>query len=607
MDSLVVFPVAIPLLTATLLIAGRWLLPLRVVELIGIASAGSAVVLSVLVFADARDELVVHWFGGWQPRHGIALGISFAVDPLGAGLAVLAGVLVTAALVYSYHYYEEAGALYHVLMLVFLGGMSGFAFSGDLFNLFVFFALMGVAAFALTAYRIEEVGPIQGAINFAVTNSIAGVMLLLGVTLLYGHTGALSLAQIGNALGGEKPDGLLVVAFLLIATAFFVKAAIVPFHFWLADAYAVAPSPVCAVLAGVMSDLGIYGLARVYWSVFEGPLGEYESRLRALLVALGILTALTGALMCFLQHHLKRLLAYSTISDMGILLAGIALLESQGLAGVAVYVLAHGFLKGALFLATGIVLQRRRTVDEFRLRGRGRSLPLVATAFIACAVGLAGLPPLGVSLGHSLLGEGARTVGYAWLPAVLALASAVTAAAIFRVWARVFLGLGPVDAASRTRETGEREPEHEREGAGGRRRRAVLTAPMLALATAGVLVFVLPGLPESAERSAERFVDRPAYTAAVLEGRTPPLPAEPPPHRVSFSSLLYGVGSVLGAALLAALSLIEPRRQLAKLTSRAAPVVGVLRTAHSGHVGDYVAWLTAGSAALGILVTLALT
>jgi multicomponent Na+:H+ antiporter subunit D len=605
MDSLVVFPVAIPLVTATLLVAVGWLLPLRIAEVIGIASAGSAAVVSGLVFADARDELVVHWFGGWEPRDGVALGISFTVDPLGAGLAVLAGVLVTAALVYSYHYYEEAGALYHVLMLVFLGGMSGFAFSGDLFNLFVFFALMGVAAFALTAYRIEEIGPIQGAINFAVTNSIAGVMLLLGVTLLYGHTGALNLAQVGRAVAGEEPGGLLLVAFLLIATAFFVKAAIVPFHFWLADAYAVAPSPVCAVLAGVMSDLGIYGLARVYWTVFEGPFAEYESRLRALLVALGILTALTGALMSFLQHHLKRLLAYSTISDMGILLAGMALLESQGLAGVAVYLLAHGFLKGALFLAIGIVLQRRRTVDEFELRGRGRGLPVVATAFIACAVGLAGLPPVGVSLGHSLLGEGAKTVGYEWLPAVLALASAVTAAAMFRVWARVFLGLGPVDDASRTREMGEREDE--REGAGGRRRRAVLTAPMLALATAGLLVLLLPGLPARAERSAEQFVDRPAYTAAVLEGRTSPISGKPQPRRVTFSSLLYGTGAVLGAALLATLSLIQPRRQLAKLTSRAAPVVGVLRTAHSGHVGDYVAWLTTGSAALGILLTLALS
>jgi multicomponent Na+:H+ antiporter subunit D len=262
-------------------------------------------------------------------------------------------------------------------------------------------------------------------------------------------------------------------------------------------------------------------------------------------------------------------------------------------------------LKGALFLAIGIVLQQRRTVDEFELRGRGRGLPLVSAAFIACAVGLAGLPPVGVSLGHSLLGEGARTVGYAWLPAVLALASAVTAAAMFRVWARVFLGLGPVEAASRAREIGERE--HEGRGIGGRRRRGVLTAPMLALAIASLFALLLPGLPASAERSADRFVDRDAYTAAVLEGRTSSFEATPPPHRVTFSSLLYGSGSVLGAALLAALSLIEPRRRLATFTTRAAPVVGVLRTAHSGHVADYVAWLTAGCATLGILLTLALT
>jgi multicomponent Na+:H+ antiporter subunit D len=361
MDSLVALPVAIPLLAAAMFVAVRVFVPLRIYELAGIGVAAATSVVSAVILAGTRDELLVHWFGGWEPREGVAVGISFAADPFGAGLALLASVLVTAALVFSWHFYEDAGPLYPILMLLFLGGMTGFALSGDLFNMFVFFELMGVAAYALTAYRIEDVGPIQGAINFAVTNSIGGVLLLAGTALLYGRTGALNLAQLGEAVDGTA-GGVLVVAFLLVAVGFLVKAAVVPFHFWLADAYAVAPLPVCAVLAGVMSDLGVYGIARVYWTVFEGSLGPHEAGLRALLVAVGVLSALVGAVMCFLQRHLKRLLAYSTISDVGVFLAGIGLLQPKALAGVGLYVVAHGYLtpgggfQGGVLLAAAAAL-----------------------------------------------------------------------------------------------------------------------------------------------------------------------------------------------------------------------------------------------------------
>src|SRR5207247_8220992 len=137
---------------------------------------------------------------GWQPRHGVALGVAFSVDPLAAALAALAAVLTTASLVFSWRYFDEVATLFHVLMLVFLAGMVGFALSADLFNMFVFFELMGVCAFTLTGYRIDQPGPLQGGLNFAVTNSIAAFLILTGIGLLYGRTGALNLAQIGQSL-----------------------------------------------------------------------------------------------------------------------------------------------------------------------------------------------------------------------------------------------------------------------------------------------------------------------------------------------------------------------------------------------------------------------
>jgi multicomponent Na+:H+ antiporter subunit D len=199
--------------------------------------------------------------------------------------------------------------------------------------MFVWFELMGVAAYALAGYMAQRLGPLQGALNFAITNSVGAFMPLFGTALLYGRTGALNLAQIGRTLDGHAPGGLIVVAFTLIVVAFLVKSALVPFHFWLSDAYAVAPAPVCLVFAGVMSELGLFGIARVYWTVFQGPLQAHEPAVRDVLLVVGLLSALIGAVMAFLERHLKRLLAFTVIAHVGIVLCAIATLTSPGLAG----------------------------------------------------------------------------------------------------------------------------------------------------------------------------------------------------------------------------------------------------------------------------------
>src|SRR5919205_534151 len=214
--------------------------------------------------------------------------------PLVAAIPLLAATLV--ALVGTWRYMEEERYLYVVLMLCFGAAMASFVMSGDIFNMFVFFELMSVAAFALTAYNVEEASPLQGSFNFAVVNTLGAFLVLFGIALLYGRTGRLNLAAIGDTLTNQgRHDGLVVAAFALITCGFLVKAAIVPFRFWVADARATAPAPACVLFSGAMVELGIYAVARIYWTVFDPVLGSFDHPIRDILLGVGTVTAIVGA------------------------------------------------------------------------------------------------------------------------------------------------------------------------------------------------------------------------------------------------------------------------------------------------------------------------
>ena len=609
MDQLLALVVAVPLLAAAAITGAGPLLGKRRRALDAVAivvAAANAVMLVVIMVRTAGGDQV-YWFAGFRPAHGIAIGIDFEAGALSAGLAALAAVLMTAAMTFSWRYFQGVATSYHTLMLTFLAGMTGFCLTGDIFDLFVWFELMGVSAYALTAYRPEERGPIQGALNFAITNSVGAYLSLSGIGLIYGRTGALNMAQIGADIGRHPPDGLVVVAFLLIISGLLIKSAIVPFHFWLADAHAVAPTPVCVLFSGVMVELGLYGIARVYWSMFGQALG-HRAAISHVLLTLGVLTAVVGALFCFRERHVKRLLAFSTISHAGMFLVGLAVLTPLGLAGAAVYVIGHGFIKAALFLCTGIVLHRLGSVNETWLHGRARHLRVTGVVFTLAGLGLADLPPFATFLGKGYIDESSWAHGSQWVMLVLIVCAILVGGAVLRVAGGVFYGLG--DAPSEDLRMAEMAAEETSETDSGKQRTPLtMIIPPAVLVVAAIAAGLIPQLGSVVQVAATRFEDQAGYSATVLAGAHIAYPAALAPAEptgITLSAVLTGVGSTIGAVILALLALYW--RRLPLLRRGYEPGAGLtapIQRFQSGVVNDYVTWIVLGLACVGGVLALA--
>lgn len=576
MSSLAPWPVAVPLATAALLAALGNALPRWLADVIALAAAA---LTAACCWALLRAAPFVYWFGGIRPRQGVALGIDFAVDANGAGLALLSSVLIFCALLFAVKYFEKPAHLFQSLLLVFLAGLCGFALTGDLFDLFVFFELMSAAAFGLCGYKSREVGPLQGAINFAVANTAGAFLTLTGIAFLYSRTGALNLSQIARMLG-PKHDALVLIAAALVCTGFLVKAAVAPFQFWLADAHAAAPTPACIVFSGAMVEAGLYAVARLQGTLFG------LDELKAPLLFIGVATCFVGGVMCFAQRHLKRLLAFSTIAHAGVLLCGVALLEPGAYQGAALYVAGHGFVKASLFLCAGMLLHRLHSVDELQLHGRGRAAPVVGVLFAIGGLLLAGAPLSAMFTGESALHD--ALAQHAVARFALAFASVATGGAVLRACGRIFFGWGPREPDA----PGGGEPDEEPETEGPAEIPWSMWLATLLLVALAIGSYFLPRAPQN--------LDRHAWAMATLGPSRLVLGSAP--IEKGFGHALLMVALALLLALVTLFRKRLPEAVRAPVRAVWNPLAKGLRALHTGEVGDQVAWLTLGAAALGVAV-----
>jgi multicomponent Na+:H+ antiporter subunit D len=306
------------------------------------------------------------------------------------------------------------------------------------------------------------------------------------------------------------------------------------------------------------------------------------------------------------QRHLKRMLAFATISHVGLFLIGIALLDAGGLAGTALYIVADGLIKAALFVGVGTLQHLFGSVDELRLYGRARALRITGPLMAACALAVASLPPFGPWLGKVLIDDAAQEAGAGWIVGpVFVIASVLTGAAILRATARVFAGVGPredpaiVDGPAPDEVDPEFRFTHERVP-------RTMTVPGLALAAGGLGIGLVPGLRATFEQGSQPFVDRAGYAATVLHGevvREGGAASLAP----GLSDVLVGLATAAAACGLAYLSLAPARPGLHRLGLATGRAIEWLRPLHSGYVGDYVTWLVAGAAVLGGVFAVTLT
>jgi multicomponent Na+:H+ antiporter subunit D len=373
----------------------------------------------------------------------------------------------------------------------------------------------------------------------------------------------------------------------------------VPFHFWLADAYSRRADAGLPAPLGGDERAGLYAFARVYWTVFAGTLGGAEEAITLLLLAAGAVTAVVGAVMCFSQRHLKRMLAFATVSHVGLYLLGIALLDPEGC--------RRRRLRHRRWSREGVAVRRRRRDPASLRHGRraraARPRAGSATDGRLITIGglaLASLPGFGPFLGKSIIEESASTAGHGWVAVVLVVCSALTGGAVLRSAARIFLGWGdpdePPDDFSMPGKEVDPEEQYPHD-----RVPLPMTVTAVALLAGGLLIGLAPGLPADAIAAATRFTDRPAYVATVLHGHAAPVTTAtfdgPAPRDWLFATL-----STLGAIALAVRSLWRGR---IRDTLRGPPghmlraALVALRALHSGHVGDYVTWVVVGTVIFG--------
>jgi multicomponent Na+:H+ antiporter subunit D len=456
------------------------------VGLVRLATLGASF-FSVVALRESLLNGAWHYhLGGWSPPWGIEI----VIDPLSGVVATLVASMAFLGSFYSTPYLVSwsrwrAGVFYGVYALL-VAGLLGMTVTGDLFNLYVFLEISSLAGYALLSTGGSRA--VVATFRYLLVGTVAASFYLIGVGYLYATTGTLNMADTAARL--TAPDSpVVVVAACFIVIGLSIKAALFPLHGWLPDAYTYAPGPAIGFIAAVMAKVSAYALYRILYFVFAADTAPREPLL--LLGWASAIAVVAGSLMALAQTDVQRMLAYSSVGQMGYIIMGIAMGTPLALTGAVLHVVNHAVMKGCLFMAVNAVQWR---VGAFRVRdfdGISRRFPVTMGAFTVAALSMIGLPPTAGFFSKYYLVLAAIELGHVPFLGALLISSLVGAVYLFRVLERAYFGSPEGDADRPLTESRELP--------------APMLAPLVVLAATAlalgvfnqwvVTVLLLPGLP----------------------------------------------------------------------------------------------------------------
>ena len=335
----------------------------------------------------------IHYeLGGWPAPYGI----EYVVDPVNAWVVVI--VALIGALVAPYarvsverEITEDRIPLFYAAFILCLTGLLGIAVTGDVFNVFVFLEISSLSAYALIALGSDR-RALTASFQYLIMGSVGATFIVIGIGLMYVMTGTLNMADLADRLPEVSGTRTIPVAFTFLTVGITLKLALFPLHLWLPNAYTYAPSAVTAFIASTATKVAVYLLLRFFFTIFGATFSFDVMQLDRILMPLALIAIVTMSLVAIYQENVKRLLAYSSVAQIGYMVLGISFASVLGLTAGILHLFNHALMKGALFMSMGCVMYRVGSVRLERMHGLGRAMPWTMAAFVVGGLSLIGVP-----------------------------------------------------------------------------------------------------------------------------------------------------------------------------------------------------------------------
>ncbi len=447
-DHLPILVVLVPFLAAplTVLIGSQ-----RLAWPIAFAASLASFLISIKLLMQVIDGGVISYhIGGWAPP----LGIEYRIDAANAFVLLLVSAIGTIVMPYTVQSIkaeipERHHTLFYTMYLLCFTGLLGVVATGDAFNVFVFLEISSLSTYVLVAMGAKaDKRALTAAYDYLIMGTIGATFFVIGIGFLYAGTGTLNMADIAAHISANDADRTIETAFAFIVVGMGLKVAIYPLHLWLPNAYTYAPSAVTSFLAATATKVAIYVLLRFMFSVFQPDFLFEMNALRWIMMPLALVAMFAASLIAVFQSDLKRMLAYSSIAQIGYILLGIGLLSSTGLSAAIVHLFNHGITKAALFMGVGAIVLRSGSSFYTRIEGMGKVMPWTSFAIVIAGLSLIGVPGTAGFISKWVLVQAAIEQGWWWIALAVVGSSLLAIIYVWRVIEVLYMKQ-PVDATRR--------------------------------------------------------------------------------------------------------------------------------------------------------------